>query len=114
MDASFWRAMASGFFTSAYSSVSVDVNFAIRPRRILVTENLLGLVPVGHKVMGVQVWAARGGAQASITSAIAVKSVQQGLVCGAASDGCGGSLQCGTCPGGTSCSAGQCVKGVKK
>ena len=40
--------------------------------------------------------------------------VQQGLVCGAASDGCGGSLQCGTCPGGTSCSAGQCVKGVKK
>ena len=37
-------------------------------------------------------------------------AAQLGLVCGAASDGCGGSLQCGTCAKGTSCSAGQCVK----
>jgi hypothetical protein len=32
----------------------------------------------------------------------------QGIACGPAGDGCGGLLQCGTCPNGTACNAGQC------
>jgi hypothetical protein len=30
-------------------------------------------------------------------------------VCGSASNGCGGTLSCGTCPSGKTCSSGQCV-----
>jgi hypothetical protein len=37
---------------------------------------------------------------------------QEGLMCGASGDGCGGLLDCGTCPSGEMCIAGVC-KGVQ-
>lgn len=68
-----------------------------------------GACPAGQSCGAGGVPGKCGGAECGPGSCCPVTCAQHGAECGVVGDGCGGVLDCGTCPAGKACDAGLCL-----